>query len=643
MNNSNTKVIISWILLSIVFFVHSSSLETEDHLDVINQYPDCQGRKCQIVEVKYLKRQKRSAGDFDLNFEFIINGERKILHLKASNGILVNPKTPVYYVTSNRNGHTIERKDNIFNPGLLGMHFIDEEKKAVASVIIDPITKEVAIKRVFIGTENVVVDQTNYNDKTYYIARTIPNSNTDILGIGLNLRYVPKLSSRIPETIYPEVLICVDYHFNNVLQDKLITYILEFWNAVDLYYRPLQNPRYKLSIAGVVVAMDENVFPFASPSAWGTNDLIPYTSSLDYMSKWLRNVQEVIPFNSYDTHIFMTPTFVAEGQPIGIAYTSSACLGVTASIPLGGIVHDPFNLEGILTAVHELGHVFGAGHDQNGPCSTHSIMAPSDAAGQELWSQCSKESFRSTLRNRDFSCMYNRPIVVENPSITVQIPINFDPNDNQPSTLFHKEISDDRYQLSVSFSQFAPNREIKVYYTNNKLVTTQLHDKVTASPSDPNASKEDLQGRFTDDQIIIFSPSIINPSKLVNIYHEDGYIYIYQGTKPTGDTNGSQQSDNNNQGAVLYSVDDQHRLCLQRSHFNLNKVVQLYYRNNLLYVSQRNVPDNPYLYNSPPFPSGVQAIPDTQVIIMIPTQISPGKKICVEHTANMIYINNLNQ
>lgn len=75
------------------------------------------------------------------------------------------------------------------------------------------------------------------------------------MGIGLNLRYVPKLSSRIPETIYPEVLICVDYHFNNVLQDKLITYILEFWNAVDLYYRPLQNPRYKLSIAGVVVAM----------------------------------------------------------------------------------------------------------------------------------------------------------------------------------------------------------------------------------------------------------------------------------------------------------------------------------------------------------------------------------------------------
>lgn len=71
------------------------------------------GRKCQIVEVKYLKRQKRSAGDFDLNFEFIINGERKILHLKASNGILVNPKTPVYYVTSNRNGHTIERKDNV--------------------------------------------------------------------------------------------------------------------------------------------------------------------------------------------------------------------------------------------------------------------------------------------------------------------------------------------------------------------------------------------------------------------------------------------------------------------------------------------------------------------------------------------------
>lgn len=31
------------------------------------------------------------------------------------------------------------------------MHFIDEEKKAVASVIIDPITKEVAIKVKFLS------------------------------------------------------------------------------------------------------------------------------------------------------------------------------------------------------------------------------------------------------------------------------------------------------------------------------------------------------------------------------------------------------------------------------------------------------------------------------------------------------------
>lgn len=60
-----------------------------------------------------------------------------------------------------------------------------------------------------------------------------------------------------PYTIYPEILVIVDYdgyrlHGGDNLQIK--RYFVSFWNGVDLRYKLLKGPKIRISIAGIIVS-----------------------------------------------------------------------------------------------------------------------------------------------------------------------------------------------------------------------------------------------------------------------------------------------------------------------------------------------------------------------------------------------------
>lgn len=60
-----------------------------------------------------------------------------------------------------------------------------------------------------------------------------------------------------PETVWPEVLLVVDYdsyllHGANSRDVK--RYFISFWNGVDLRYKLLSNPLIRVSLAGMIVA-----------------------------------------------------------------------------------------------------------------------------------------------------------------------------------------------------------------------------------------------------------------------------------------------------------------------------------------------------------------------------------------------------
>lgn len=60
-----------------------------------------------------------------------------------------------------------------------------------------------------------------------------------------------------PYTIYPEILVIVDYdgyrlHGGDNLQIK--RYFVSFWNGVDLRYKLLKGPKIRISIAGIIIS-----------------------------------------------------------------------------------------------------------------------------------------------------------------------------------------------------------------------------------------------------------------------------------------------------------------------------------------------------------------------------------------------------
>ncbi|EAT41611.1 AAEL006761-PA [Aedes aegypti] len=66
-----------------------------------------------------------------------------------------------------------------------------------------------------------------------------------------------KSSRAIDTTIYPEILVIVDYdgyrlHGGDNVQVK--RYFVSFWNGVDLRYRLLKGPRIRISIAGIIIS-----------------------------------------------------------------------------------------------------------------------------------------------------------------------------------------------------------------------------------------------------------------------------------------------------------------------------------------------------------------------------------------------------
>uniref|UniRef100_A0A182IKB5 Uncharacterized protein n=1 Tax=Anopheles atroparvus TaxID=41427 RepID=A0A182IKB5_ANOAO len=70
-----------------------------------------------------------------------------------------------------------------------------------------------------------------------------------------------KSSRAIDRTIYPEILVIVDYdgyrlHGGDNVQVK--RYFVSFWNGVDLRYRLLKGPKIRISIAGIIISRKAN-------------------------------------------------------------------------------------------------------------------------------------------------------------------------------------------------------------------------------------------------------------------------------------------------------------------------------------------------------------------------------------------------
>ncbi|XP_053598493.1 venom metalloproteinase 2 isoform X2 [Microplitis demolitor] len=227
----------------------------------------------------------------------------------------------------------------------------------------------------------------------------------------------------IPDTIYPEILIIIDYELLvNIGEDKIIIYLIQFWNQVDLLFRTLSNPQYKLNIAGIVIPMEPDTLQYltdGSFSSYGRNN-VDLHIALRSFKKWIYQQRYVIPIDSYDLAITMTSKVTngnrygfSYGEVIGRALSSSACAvdHFQQQVLKAGIIATNGDFQDVLTAAHEIGHILGATHDDaECPNSAGYIMSSAVIPGtySTQWSQCSLRDFTNFLRTNP-TCLYNKP------------------------------------------------------------------------------------------------------------------------------------------------------------------------------------------------------------------------------------------
>ncbi|XP_043276498.1 venom metalloproteinase 3-like [Venturia canescens] len=256
-----------------------------------------------------------------------------------------------------------------------------------------------------------------------YLEKPIGSENTGKISSRL------KRTAATPDLVYPQILVFADYatyrlHGENV--SRLLEYLLPFWNGVDLRYRSLEFPKVRLNIAGIVIATDSTALSFIKNNKVSEKVLNIFGAVSDF-SKFMPNVQSSFPFSKYDVAITLSPFAMCSPQTsgscpigtLGIAYRAGACSIVKRGTPMNlgvAVVQDKGAFDGMHTAAHELGHLFGADHDGLGgsscPSDTGNIMAstPILTRNSQDWSKCSLIAFDKFFNSDAASCMFNVPV-----------------------------------------------------------------------------------------------------------------------------------------------------------------------------------------------------------------------------------------
>lgn len=73
----------------------------------------------------------------------------------------------------------------------------------------------------------------------------------------------PRRKRQAPGTVWPEVLLVVDYDsfmLHGATSRDVKRYFISFWNGVDLRYKLLVHPQIRVSLAGMIVAKVRSSF-----------------------------------------------------------------------------------------------------------------------------------------------------------------------------------------------------------------------------------------------------------------------------------------------------------------------------------------------------------------------------------------------
>ncbi|XP_044575426.1 venom metalloproteinase 3-like [Cotesia glomerata] len=230
----------------------------------------------------------------------------------------------------------------------------------------------------------------------------------------------------LPDVIFPQVLAILDntlYQILNKDYKTAILYLLSFWNAVDLRYRTISDPKVRLNIAGFIISVSEGGTPYLENNRRGNIELDADLALTDMSTYFYRETR--FPFETYDMAVALTNYDMCnveygycDTSTLGYAFEMGACnrSSVDRNTEAVGIVEDNGGFSAILPAAHEVGHLVGVPHDGTEEASDCSgfdgyIMTPTVTFGRNSfhWSKCSKRLMEEFFAMSDASCLFDQP------------------------------------------------------------------------------------------------------------------------------------------------------------------------------------------------------------------------------------------
>ncbi|XP_051168904.1 venom metalloproteinase 3-like [Leptopilina boulardi] len=283
----------------------------------------------------------------------------------------------------------------------------------------------------FINTDEHIIYKQTFNNASQFHAHK--HVDDEILKIKSVSRREVKVT---PDIVYPEILLYVDdvifkkynYDVMNALQ-----YILSFWNDVDLLYRQMEHPKIRFYMRKIVFLKEPLSFINEGIQNM-TKGLIDTRKCLYSFAKLLYKQQFFRPKIDYDIGMLM---FRRSGvNASGEAFLNGVCKNnkdnqINYST---GIIENwsaGIGATGIVTAAHELAHLFGVSHDSNktGCLNSDNYLMNTNhgTKNARIMSPCTKESIQSTLSKDYTKCIRNNPAEYEeNLNSNTEAPITSD-------------------------------------------------------------------------------------------------------------------------------------------------------------------------------------------------------------------------
>ncbi|XP_063991355.1 A disintegrin and metalloproteinase with thrombospondin motifs like [Diachasmimorpha longicaudata] len=223
-----------------------------------------------------------------------------------------------------------------------------------------------------------------------------------------------------PDTLYPRVLVVVDDTYDvkfNKNDTEIITYMLGFWNNVDLKFRLFKNPQIRLNVVGIVLAKDGNVLEYMKSPP---NQPVPRKIAMRLAEGYWYARNDDISYDSYDLVVTLAIKGLCEytrdkatnieycpfgGHAGGIAFKGSACATCGKKVLKLAIVQDDAKFDSVSATAHEIGHLFNMDHDN----FSDYVMGPHSIVTNNVqWSNDSLRSFQKFLLNTPF-CLNEKP------------------------------------------------------------------------------------------------------------------------------------------------------------------------------------------------------------------------------------------